>query len=297
MSKIPTMNTPTLTAVLLASLGSLVALSSVGQDGEAAPLEFPDASPAATLTQRVGVTDVEVSYNRPSMNGRKIFGGLQPFGEIWRAGANAATKVTFSGDVVFGGAEVPAGSYSLFAMPGQDEWTVILNTVADQSGAYGYKKSEDQVRVQVKPMTLSQPVETLAIGFMDFASGAATLYLEWETTRVPVRIDTKIAESMGPRIEAAMAADGEHPYFAAAMFYYDNDLDMDKAAAWIDEAVKANPQAFWISYRKGLILEKKGDNAGAIMAAKASLAQAQKASGAVKIEYVRLNETLIARCK
>jgi len=95
-------------------------------------IDFPAPSPAATVKQRVGFTDIEVNYSRPSMRGRKIFGSLQPYGEIWRTGANNATKITFSTPVKFGGAEVPAGSYALFSIPGESEWTVILNKVVGQ---------------------------------------------------------------------------------------------------------------------------------------------------------------------
>ncbi|QDV05752.1 hypothetical protein Poly30_12540 [Planctomycetes bacterium Poly30] len=298
------MNIPILTAALLGSIAALGVSRFTGpsigpsQDGAAKPLEFPQASPAATVSQRVGLVDIEVSYGRPSMHGRQIFGGLEPYGSVWRAGANNATTVTLSGAVTFGDAEVPAGKYSLFAVPGETEWQVILNEDAVQFGPYAYDEAKDVARVTVKPTTLAAPVETLSIGFADLSvGGRASLFLEWETTRVSVPIDTHIVDTLQPQIEAAMSGEGEHPYFQAAMFYYANDLDMDKAAMWIDEAVKAQPQAFWISYRKGLILEKKGDKAGAIAAAKASHALASKASGAIKAEYTRLNEALMERCK
>jgi hypothetical protein len=233
------------------------------------------------------------------MRGRKIFGGLQPYGEIWRTGANNATKITFSTAVKFGGADVPAGSYALFTIPGETEWTIILNKVVGQWGAYTYDAKNDFVRVKAKPSALPWPVETFTISFNDLANeAAATLSLYWETTRVPVKIEVDVASVLVPQIETVMAApDGKKPYFASAMFYYENGLDLKKAAAWMDAAIAEQPDAFYMIYRKGLILEKAGDKAGALAAAQKSLEMARKAPGLVGTEYSRLNEALIDRLK
>ncbi|MDI1251264.1 MAG: DUF2911 domain-containing protein [Lacunisphaera sp.] len=266
-------------------------------------LEFPVASPAATLKQRVGLTDIEVTYSRPSMRGRKIFGSLEPFGKVWRSGANNATKVTFSTAVKFGGTDVPAGSYALFSIPGPDEWTVILNKVPAQWGAYAYDAKNDVARVKAVPVKLAAPVETFAIGFSDLASeSAATFYLTWENVLVPVKIEVDVARVLVPQLEAVMAApEGKKPYLSAAMFYYENNLDLDKALAWMDAGLAEQPTAFWMVYRKGLILAKKGDKAGAIAAAQKSLELVKNAPAEVpaplKDEYIRLNEALLATLK
>lgn len=262
-------------------------------------IEFPAASPAATLKQRVGFTDIEINYSRPSMRGRKIFGGLQPYGEVWRTGANNATKVTFSTAVKFGGADVPAGTYALFTIPGETEWTVILNKVPGQWGAYSYDAKNDVVRVQAAPVKLPWPVETFTISFSDLASeSSASLALYWENVRVAVPVEVDVATTLVPQIEAAMASDAaKKPYFASAMFYYENNLDLKKAAAWMDAAIAEQPDAFYMVYRKGLILEKMGDKAGALAAATKSLEMSKKAPGLVGVEYSRLNEMLIARVK
>ena len=291
------MNSTLLTVSFLSIVGALVSTSRSAQDGGAPALEFPAASPVSTLTQRVGVTDIEVQYARPSMRGRKVFGGLEPYGVIWRTGANSATQVKFSTDVKFHGADVPAGSYAMFSIPGESEWTVILNSAAEQFGAYSYDQANDVARVTVKPIALAAPIETLAFGLSDLRSDAATLFFEWENVRVPIQITTDVVAELVPRIKAAMAGEGQLPYLSAAMFYYENDVDLDQAAAWIDEAVKAQPGAPWLSYRKGLILEKKGDNAGAMAASKMSLEAASKMSGALRDEYTRLNKTLLERLK
>ncbi len=278
-------------------VGSVLATGLFAQTPAAPKLEFPDASPASTLKQRIGLTDIEISYSRPSMKGRVIFGGLLPYGQIWRTGANTATKITFSTAVKLGGADVPAGAYALYSIPGADEWTVILNKVSGQWGSYQYDQKNDLVRVKAKPVMLPTPVETFGIGFADLSDQSATLFLTWEKTRVPVKLEIDTVGLLVPQIEAAMAAEGKKPYFPAAMFYYQNNLDLKKAAAWIDAAAAEQPDAFWLIYRKGLIHAKMGDKAGALAAAKQSLELVAKQSGEIKDEYTRLNNALIASLK
>jgi hypothetical protein len=245
-------------------------------------LEFPQASPPASFKEHIGLTAVSAEYSRPGVKGRKIFGGLVPYGEVWRTGANTATKITFSTDLSFGGTAVPQGDYALFTIPGPSEWTVILNKVSGQWGSYAYDEKKDAARVRVKPVAMPDLLETMTISLNDLHDESAMLTIAWEKTRVAVKID------------AAMAADGKKPYFQAAMFYYEHNLDVKKAVAWMDAAVKENPDQMWMIYRQGLILAKAGDKAGALAAAKKSMALADKAGGAVGAEYKHLNEQLIA---
>ena len=284
-------------APLLAVGTFLFASSLLAQDAK--KIEFPQASSAASVKERVGVTDVSVEYSRPNARERKIFGGLVPYGQVWRTGANAATKITFSTDVKLGGTAVPAGSYALFTIPGPSDWTVILSKVVDdQWGSYAYNQKDDQARVKVKPVAMAEPLETMTIGVQDIRSGKANLVIAWEKTKVPVPIDTDLVAKIKPQIEAAMAGGGDKkPYFAAAMFYYENDLDMKLAKEWIEAAAKKQPDAVWIVYRKGLILKKAGDKDGAMAAAKQALELAGKGEGEAKAEYTRLSEALIASLK
>jgi hypothetical protein len=291
-----------MTTSMVRSLLTVVAASALAcglwaQTPAAPALQFPSASPPASFKQRFGITDVEVNYARPSMRGRKIFGGLEPYGAVWRTGANEATKVTFSTPVKFGGVDVPAGSYALFSIPGEKEWTVILNKVPGQWGAYRYDASNDVAKVTVKPMAVQKPVETFAIGMSDIKQDSAVLYFTWENVRVPVEITTDVKAQLLPKIEAAMAGEGKKPYFEAAMFYYENNLDLAQAAKWMDAAIAERPNAFWAIYRKGLILAKMGDKAGARAAANQSLELANQQQGSLKDEYVRLNNALLASLK
>jgi hypothetical protein len=284
----------------LLAAGSLALVGIASAQTPAAPkLNLPQASPPATLKQQVGITDIEINYNRPGMKGRKVFGGLVPYGQIWRTGANTATKITFSTPVKFGGADIPAGTYELFSIPGEKEWTLIVHKNMSQWGSYSYDQKNDVARVTAKAERLEQPVESFAFGFNDLRDDGATLNLMWEHTRVPVHIAVDTVGMLEPQIEAVMASNAEKkPYFGAAMFYYENNHNLAKALEWMNAAVAKSPGQNWMIYRKGLILEKMGDKAGAKAAAEESLAITLKGEpGELRDEYTRLNQALIDRVK
>jgi hypothetical protein len=260
-------------------------------------LEFPAASPSATLKQRVGLADVEVVYSRPDVRGRQIFGGLVPYGQVWRTGANNATRITFSTPVTLQGTHVDAGTYELFTIPGRDEWTIIVQKASKQWGAYTYDPKKDVARMTAKPAETAQPVETFTISLDDIRDNSATLAIEWDHTRVPVTLSVDVAGILVPQIEAAMAAPGKKPYAQAAVFYRDYDVDLKKAAAWMDAAIAEQPDAFYLMYQKALILAKMGDKDGAAAEAKTSMDLAAKGEEPAKSEYIRLNEALIASLK
>jgi hypothetical protein len=284
---------------LFATLAPMALVLSLSAQTPAAPkLEFPQASPSTVIKQRVGITDIEVNFARPSKKGRVIFGGLVPYDQRWRTGANNATKLTFSTAVKINGAAIPAGTYELFTIPGKAEWTIIIHKNMSQWGDYQYDEKNDVVRFKAKPVALPTTMETFAIGFSDLRDSSATFYLAWENVRVPMKLEVDVVGMLVPQIEAAMAAEGgKKPYVPAAMFYFENNLDLKKAIAWMDAGLAENPKAFWFIYRKGLILQKMGDKAGALAAAQQSMALASQAQGAIKDEYVRLNQALIDSLK
>ena len=275
--------------------GSVLATGLLAQ---APKIDFPQASPPATIKQRVGLTDIEINYSRPSMRGRVIFGGLVPYDEVWRTGANSATKISFSTAVKLNGTAVPAGTYELFTIPGKTEWTVIIHKDMSQWGAYAYDAKNDVARIKATPIAAPMTYESFTMGFGDLHGESATLNLLWDKTRVTVKVEVDVVSVLRPQIEAVMASDAaKKPYFPAAMFYYENNLDLKKALTWMDAAIAAQPDAFYMVYRKGLILAKMGDKAGALAAAKQSLEMANKAGGSIKEEYVRLNNALIDSLK
>jgi hypothetical protein len=285
---------------LLATLGlSLVSsLSAQTPAPAAAKVTFPAPSPTATLKQRVGLTDIELVYSRPSMKGRSIFGGIEAYGRVWRTGANNATRITFSTPVKFQGAAIEAGTYELFSIPGKDEWTVILQKAAKQWGAYAYDQKNDVARVTVKPVALPTAVETLTLDFGDIRDDSATFNISWEKTRVPVKLEFDVATPLVPEIEAAAAAPGQKPgfYFQAAGFYYDHNLDLKKALTWINEATAGEKPAFYMVHLKAKILAKLGDKPGAIAAATKSKALGIAAEGP-QSPFVKQNDDLIASLK
>ena len=150
----------------------------------------PAPSPLGKVYQRVGVTDIEVTYSRPSMKSRTIFAadGLAPFGKLWRTGANSATKISFSTAVTFGGKEVPAGEYALFSIPGAEEWTIILNSDTAQGGTGSYKEEKDVARVKVPAGQWDATVETFTIVFGNVKDTSADLGIFWEKTAIAVPI-------------------------------------------------------------------------------------------------------------
>jgi hypothetical protein len=272
-----------------AAAGSLLAQENAPR------LEFPSASPPATVKQRVGITDIEISYSRPSARGRTIFGGVVPYGEVWRTGANQATKISFSTPVKLNGTEIPAGDYELFTIPNRDEWTVIIHRAQSQWGAYQYNQANDVARVSAKPVTLPNPIETFTIAVSSIQDQSATLYLAWERTRVPVQLEVDVVGQLRPRVEAVMASDAaQKPYAQAAMFYLNHGFDLDQAEKWMQQALAANPDAFYFGYHHARILAKQGKKQEAIAAAEKSLAAARKAGGSLGSEYIRLNEGLLA---
>lgn len=268
-----------------------------GLYAQAPKINFPAASPAATVTQRVGLTDIQINYNRPGAKGRQVFGSLVPYDHVWRTGANTATKISFSTPVKLNGTEIPAGTYELFTIPGVSEWTIIIHKNMSQWGAYAYDEKNDIARIKARPLSLGNHVETLTISLNDLRDESATLNIYWEKVRVPVALTVDVKSTLIPQIEAVMAAGGENlPYASAAMYYLENGLDLTKAAAWMDAAITAQPDAFYLVYRKALILEKMGDKAGAIAAARKSMEGAsQHPSPALKEEYLGLNQSLIDR--
>ncbi len=258
-------------------------------------IRMPAPSPLAKLEQRVGLTDIAVTYSRPGVKDRKIFGDLIPFDKLWRTGANMATTISFSDDVKIEGKELTAGTYALFSIPGRDSWTLIFNKEVNQAGTGNYKESEDALRVSVPAEKLNNTVETFLIDINDVRNDAANLVLAWENTSVKaeiaVDVDSKVMADIEKTFDPASDAGN---YYAAARYYYDTGRDLDQALEWIDKSIALGNDRFWVVHLKANILEKKGDCKKAIAAAEQSKKMAKEAGND---DYVALNDKLIARCK
>lgn len=287
----PLLRSPFLPAALLMAT---MATAAPAQSGTFA---LPTTNPRAVVLQQVAATEIEVTYHRPSVRGRVIFGDLVPYGQVWRTGSDNATRISFSTPVSLNGVPIDAGDYELFSIPGPREWTVILQPARSQWGSYSYDPAHDAARIPAAPEALAAPVENFALGFDEVTTDGATLFVAWDRVRVPVRITVDVRATVVPALEAALAAEGRKPYFQAAMFYYENNLDLDRAAELMMLALEGSPGHVGMLYRLALILERKGDRPAAIAAAEASLAGAATAGPELRTEYTRLNTALLARLR
>ena len=281
---------------LFAAASLLLAAGAFAQAPAAPKVDFPAPSPAATVKQRVGLTDIEIAYSRPGVKGRQIFGGTEAYGRVWRTGANNATRLTFSTPVKFHGAQLDAGTYELFTIPNKTEWTVIVQKAAKQWGAYKYEEKNDAARVTVKPIALADSVETFAIELNDITDDSATLNLSWEKTRVPVKLEFDVAGTLVPQIEAAVAAEGKRPaqfYYSAAAFYLGHGLDLQKALAWANESVALNPKAPYMMLVKARIHAKLGEKEAALAAAKSAQTLGIAVEGP-QSPFIKMGDDLIA---
>ncbi|HUQ96170.1 MAG TPA: DUF2911 domain-containing protein [Chitinophagaceae bacterium] len=260
---------------------------------QAQTLKTPQPSPPQTIKQDFGIGSVELSYSRPGMKGRKIFGDLVPFGNVWRTGANSATTLTFSDSATIGSAKLAPGTYGLLSIPGRDQWTFIISKQTDVTSPAAYKQESDLVRVTAKPTTLPQPVETFTMQFANVKPSSADLQLMWENTAVCLPIATNVEGRIMAQINALMNEDNR-PYFQSAMYYMENGKDLAQAVTWFDKAIAQNPEAFWIYHQKANALAKQGKKEEARQTAQKSIELAKAAKNS---DYVALNEKLIASLK
>lgn len=258
-----------------------------------AQLKTPAPSPTQTVKQDFGLSSIELSYSRPGMKGRKIFGDLVPYGEVWRTGANSATTLTFGDEVTIGDKLVPAGKYGLLSIPGKESWTLIISKQTDVTSPAAYKQDQDVVRVQVSSVSTKAKTETFTIQFANITPTSCDLQIMWAKTMVTLPVKTEIDSKVMAKIAELMKGD-KPPYYNAAMYYMDNGKDLNQALEWFNKAAEANPKAFWIVHQKANCLAKLGKNAEAIEAAEKSKAMAAEAKNN---DYVKLNEKLIKSLK
>jgi hypothetical protein len=264
-----------------------------------AQIVTPQPSPKSTVTQRVGLTDVTITYSRPGVKGRSIFGTVVPYGKRWRTGANATTSIKFSDDVTIEGKKVPAGEYGLYTIPTAAEWTVVLNKSLKQGADVdGFKDDQDVARFTIKPYKLATKVETFTISFADLTPATASVDMLWDQTgakfKITSDVDSKVMAQIDEKVvKNASPAAGD--LAAAAVYYYDNNKDMKQALAWIQKANATDPK-FWNVNTEAKIRLKMKDYKGAITAAEQSKKLAL-ASTPPNGDYARMGDELIAEAK
>lgn len=254
-----------------------------------AQIQTPAPSPSSKMEQMVGLTSVTLDYSRPGVKGRTVFGDLVPYGKVWRAGANARTKITFSNDVAVDGKALKAGTYAIFVIPQAESWDVVFYTEFGGGGAPAeLDESKVAARVSAKVYPIPFSVESFTIDINNLTNSSATLEFIWEKTFVAIPFTVPTDEAVTAAIEKVMNGPGFNDYYAAAAYYLSEGKDIAKAKEWIDKAMSMtdSPQ-FWQLRQQSLIYAKAGDKKGAIAAAKKSLAAAEKAGNA---DYVKMNK-------
>lgn len=229
-------------------------------------LELPRPSPSAKVSQTVGLTEITVDYSSPAVKGRKVFGGLVPLGELWRTGANSATKITFSKDVTIADKPVPAGSYALFSIPAKDGWTLILNKNPNQGGTGQYKQDLDLLRTTVKPQAVPSR-ERLTFLFSNTTESTTSLDLEWETTRVSLPIKANTDAQVTANIKA-MEDNSWRPYNNAARYLLESKKDPEQALRLVDRSLSLRED--WLNvWTKAQLLATKNKAEACTLAQKA----------------------------
>lgn len=257
---------------------------------QAQALKTPAPSPTQTIKQDFGIGSVEVNYSRPGIKGRKLYTDVAPAGQVWRTGANSATTLAFSDEVLIGGTKVAPGKYGLLSIPDKDSWTLILTKQTNVTSPAAYKPESDVVRITAKPVKTETATETFTIQFANVKAASMELQLLWDKVAVSLPVTVDLDAKVMAQINDLINKDNR-PYFNAAMYYLETGKDLTQAVTWFDKALEQNPTAFWVHHQKANALAKLGkkDEAKATATKSMQLAKEQKND-----DYVKLNEKLLA---
>lgn len=274
-------------------IAALFVATTIGVDAQ---VKTPQSSPLTKVEQVVGLTTVQLEYYRPSAKGRTVYGDLVPYGKNWRTGANGNSTVSFSDDVTIDGKVLKKGKYAIFTTPKADSWDIYFYSDTNNWGLpEKWDDSKVELKVTVKPETLSKSVESFTIALNNLTNESGTLDIAWERTNVSIPFSVPTNAAAMASIEKALAGPTAADYFAAAQFYYQSNNDNAKALTWINKAVSMTPEGrdtpFWYLRMKSLIQAKAGDKKGAIATAKESLALSVKAGNG---DYEKMNKDSIA---
>tara|TARA_B100001758_G_C18409536_1_gene614609 strand:- start:1327 stop:2163 length:837 start_codon:yes stop_codon:yes gene_type:complete len=252
----------------------------------------PQASPAATINQTIGLTDVKIEYSRPAMRGRKIMGDLVPFGELWRTGANANTKISFSDPVTISGVTVPEGTYALYTRPGEEMWEVFIYKKSDNWALPKVWDANQIVVVSESEVFRSDEViESFTIQIEDISNDSAVLSISWENTKVKTLIKVPTHEKTMASIDKTLSQNpGASDYYKSAVYYLNRGLDLNQAKSWMEIAVKKGNNKYFHLRQYSLILAAIGDKSAAIEVAKKSYELAEVAGNK---DYLKMNSESI----
>lgn len=258
-----------------------------------AQIKTPAPSPLSKVEQKVGLTDITIEYSRPGVKGRKIFGELEAYGKVWRAGANARTKITFSDDVTIVGQSVKAGTYAIFVTPNETSWDVFFYTEYKGAGApQEWDDTKVAAKATVEVNSLPFNVETFLIDINNIKSSGASIDMIWEKTYVTIPFTVPTDDTVMAAIDKTMSGPEFGDYYGAASYFFTEGKDINKAKEWIDKAMSMNEKPrFWQLRQQSLIYAATGDKKGAVELAKKSLAGAEEAGNDA---YIKMNKASIA---
>lgn len=261
---------------------------------EKVQIRVTTSSPAASFEQEVGSAKIKVAYSRPLVRGRKVFGELVPFDKLWRTGASDCTVINTSEDIYFGNNLLKAGSYSIFSIPSNNEWTIIVNTDTALHGETGYDEKKDVMRIKVPIEKSPNFYETFTIELNDINSkGEAFLKIIWENTMVKIPLKSKEDDNILALIDQHITKGKTQDatlLFQAANYYYSTNRDFKQAIMWLLEAEKVDPQNFYYPNLRQKMASELQDYNNAIAAAKRAitLLDKEKMKGTIDILNKRI---------
>jgi len=259
-------------------------------------INTPRVSPASEVEQMVGLTEIEIEYSRPSMRGREVFGNLVPFGKVWRTGADNSTKISFDTDVIISGKTIQSGTYSIFSIPNKESWEIILYSEVELWGVprdWSENKIVFSSMFDVKKLKKSNTVETFTISFNDLTNNDVNMSISWENTSVDIKIEVPTRSMVESDINKVLSDNPKSSdYYAAAVFYRQENINLDKALEWMNKAIEMNESPrFWQYRQQSLIMAANDKFADAVDAAKKSLNLAIEADNQ---DYIKMNRESIA---
>lgn len=254
-------------------------------------IKTPSASPSVKIEQSVGLTTINLEYSRPSVKDRNIFAadGLVPYGKVWRTGANQATKISFSTDVMINGDKLNAGSYAILSKPSATNWDIHFYTY-EKSSFGSYLEKEPTFVAKASPKMANMSQESFSISVENLRDDSADLVFAWAKTRAALKLTMNVDDAVMANIESVLSGPSQGDYYTAANYYHSSGKDLNTALEYINKATAGDSPKFWQVRRKALILADLGKTKDAVAAAEMSMELAKKAGND---DYVRMNEKSI----
>lgn len=261
--------------------------------GYSQSLKTPTLSPFSKISQEIGLTEVILTYSRPSAKGRTVFGALVPYGKVWRTGANGSTKIMFTESVHIGGKALQPGTYAIYTIPGKEMWTIIIssNTKLRSLAGDAYNQTDDVFRFDVKSQTITNYVETFTLQFAALGTDSFHLQLAWENTMITIPIKLEVDQKIEQQMEELMKNPGSIPhrtYFEAAQYYINNDKNLSEALTFINVALEKSSENFRYGLLKSKIQHKGGDSKAALITINEAYTWAKNAKNDNYIEQTDL---------